>query len=311
MRWLKAGQAGLVLIALVLLLSPFSHGQMTSGERRLCACETVRSLHLATPPLTGLDVAALQQQLVRLGLYQGKIDGVFDKSTAQAVAELQRLLGLKPSGRVDERTWEAMAYYQEKPALKNEVPEGEVSILVDIDAQTLIVYLDDVPYKLFPVAIGKADSPTPLGEWEITEKIAGWHGATGVRWMRLSTPWGSYGIHGTNNPASIGQMASAGCVRMFNHDVIEVYDWVQIGTKVTIKGRGVHGPVRVAIEQGAVGQDVVFLQWRLRELGFDPGQADGVCGGDTVKALTCWQHYRGLPTSGRTDRDQLYLLGLW
>lgn len=300
-----------ILVALVCL--DFGRAKAAAPPEREapCGCEPVRRLSLQSPPMHGPDVASLQQRLSQLGLYHGRIDGVFAQSTARAVAELQRFLGLKPNGIVDNSTWEALAFYEAKPAVRSEPPAGEVSILVDIDAQTLIVYNDGEPYKLYPVAVGKETTPTPMGEWVITEKIAGWHGATGVRWMRLSNPWGSYGIHGTNNPGSIGQMASAGCVRMFNHDVIELYEWVKIGTLVVLKGRGPYGPVRPVMDRGAVGQDVVFLQWRLRELGFDPGRADGVYGEATARALMAWQRYRGLPATGRTDRNVLYLLGLW
>ncbi|TCQ02600.1 L,D-transpeptidase-like protein [Serpentinicella alkaliphila] len=52
--------------------------------------------------------------------------------------------------------------------------------------------------------------------------------------MGLTATGGSYGIHGTNNPNSIGHAASAGCVRMYNHDVIELYNTVPIGTIVNI-----------------------------------------------------------------------------
>lgn len=297
---------------LFVLSSSAALGLAPAAPNPPCGCEPVRTLKTTSPPMSGNDVAGLQSRLARLGFYTREITGVYTQETARAVIELQKFLGLKPTGVVDERTWEALAYYEVKPAVKGQPPpEGEISILVDIDSQTLIVYVDGEPYKLYPVAVGRHTSPTPMGEWVITEKIAGWHGATGVRWMRLSNPWGNYGIHGTNNPSSIGQMASSGCVRMFNHDVIELYDWVEIGTRVVLKGRGPYGPVRPLIEQGAVGQDVVFLQWRLRELGFDPGRADGVCGEATIRALTAWQKYRALPATGRVDRNVLYLLGLW
>ena len=302
---------GAVLVAAFLALPGQGAAGAPTAPASPCGCEPVRVLQVATPPVRGSDVAGLQQRLVKLGFYDGPISGVYDRETAGAVARLQEFLGLTRNGVVDNRTWEALAFYEAKPAVKSPPPEGKISILVDIDAQTLIVYTDGEPYKLYPVAVGKASSPTPMGEWVITEKIAGWHGATGVRWMRLSNPWGSYGIHGTNNPGSIGQMVSAGCVRMFNHDVIELYDWIEIGTQVTLKGRGPYGPVRPLIDQGAVGQDVVFLQWRLRELGFDPGRADGVCGEATQSALAAWQRYRGLPVTGKADRNVLYLLGLW
>lgn len=45
-------------------------------------------------------------------------------------------------------------------------------------------------------------------------------------------------IHGTNQPWSIGQAVSSGCVRMLNHDVIDLYDRVKVGGRVhVIQGR--------------------------------------------------------------------------
>lgn len=43
-----------------------------------------------------------------------------------------------------------------------------------------------------------------------------------------------YRIHGTTNPHSIGRAASAGCFRMLNEDVIELYRFVPVGTKVQV-----------------------------------------------------------------------------
>ena len=55
----------------------------------------------------------------------------------------------------------------------------------------------------------------------------------GALWMGLSKP--HYGIDGTNNPASIGKNVSHGCIRMFNHDVLELSSRVPIGTRVAIR----------------------------------------------------------------------------
>ncbi len=41
-------------------------------------------------------------------------------------------------------------------------------------------------------------------------------------------------IHGTNQPESIGYAMSSGCVRMMNHDVIDLYETVQVGAKVVV-----------------------------------------------------------------------------
>jgi lipoprotein-anchoring transpeptidase ErfK/SrfK len=54
----------------------------------------------------------------------------------------------------------------------------------------------------------------------------------GARAMYLS---GSvYRIHGTNAPDSIGEEVSSGCIRMLNEDVIDLYNRVQVGTKVVV-----------------------------------------------------------------------------
>lgn len=41
-------------------------------------------------------------------------------------------------------------------------------------------------------------------------------------------------IHGTNQPQSIGLAVSSGCVRMLNHDVVDLYDRVAVGSKVVV-----------------------------------------------------------------------------
>jgi lipoprotein-anchoring transpeptidase ErfK/SrfK len=43
-----------------------------------------------------------------------------------------------------------------------------------------------------------------------------------------------YRIHGTNEPWSIGQNVSSGCIRMVNDDVIDLYSRVKIGAKVIV-----------------------------------------------------------------------------
>jgi lipoprotein-anchoring transpeptidase ErfK/SrfK len=43
-----------------------------------------------------------------------------------------------------------------------------------------------------------------------------------------------YRIHGTNEPSTIGQNVSSGCIRMMNHDVIDLYNRVPVGTKVIV-----------------------------------------------------------------------------
>jgi lipoprotein-anchoring transpeptidase ErfK/SrfK len=45
---------------------------------------------------------------------------------------------------------------------------------------------------------------------------------------------GNYAIHGTNDPASIGGFVSHGCIRMYNADILDLYQRVPIGAKVAV-----------------------------------------------------------------------------
>lgn len=50
----------------------------------------------------------------------------------------------------------------------------------------------------------------------------------------LTLSGGDYAIHGTNNPGSIGGYVSAGCIRMYNQDITDLYDRVSVGTPVIV-----------------------------------------------------------------------------
>ncbi|KAB0680021.1 L,D-transpeptidase [Aureimonas leprariae] len=55
----------------------------------------------------------------------------------------------------------------------------------------------------------------------------------GLRAMNLG--WGTYRIHGTNSPNSIGSAASAGCFRMRNADVLDLFERVNVGAQVVVE----------------------------------------------------------------------------
>lgn len=98
--------------------------------------------------------------------------------------------------------------------------------------KTLIFYQQGQYYKTYPVAIGKEETPTPLGEFKIYEKNPRPYQGLGTRWMAFT--YQRHGIHGTFNPWTIGTAATAGCVRMYNEDVEELYPLTPMGTLVTI-----------------------------------------------------------------------------
>lgn len=105
---------------------------------------------------------------------------------------------------------------------------------INLATRRLSFYEGDRQIKVYPVGVGKPATPTPTGRYKVVSKIVQPGGMLGTRWMGLSITIGNYGIHGTNNPPSIGGYVSNGCIRMYNHDVEELFPRVAIGTPVEI-----------------------------------------------------------------------------
>lgn len=108
------------------------------------------------------------------------------------------------------------------------------SITVNTGNHTLTLYKNGKPFRSYPVAIGKPSTPTPKGTFRIKNKAVNPGGPFGARWLGLTATGGSYGIHGTNNPSSIGKNVSNGCIRLHNQNVIELFSLVSVGTIVKI-----------------------------------------------------------------------------
>jgi len=198
------------------------------------------------------------------------------------------------------------------PALPIVKDNGLFTIEVIPQRHRLVVYLDHLPYKSYPVAVGNPSTPTPVGEYTVTYKGKNWGPSFGSRWIGLNVPWGIYGIHGTNRPYSIGQHASHGCIRMRNRDVEELYAYIPVGTKVTIFGHalGEANQELRSISEGDAGADVQLIQNRLQSAGYYDGPCDGRFRYSTTKALKQFQRENGLLQNGVVNMKVYEMLGL-
>lgn len=106
-------------------------------------------------------------------------------------------------------------------------------IIVDLSDRQLYLLENNVVVRGYPIGVGAMLSQTPVGEFSIINKQENPGGPYGAFWMGLSKP--SYGIHGTNNPSSIGKQVSLGCIRMHNDDVVALSKLVPVGMRVTIR----------------------------------------------------------------------------
>ncbi|WP_144510334.1 L,D-transpeptidase [Bacillus sp. FJAT-22090] len=103
---------------------------------------------------------------------------------------------------------------------------------VSVRKRQLKLYDASVLLKTYPIAVGKILTPTPTGNYIIINKEVNPGGPFGALWMGLSKA--HYGIHGTNDPSSIGKEVSHGCIRMHNEDVLELSSMVPTSTNVYI-----------------------------------------------------------------------------
>jgi lipoprotein-anchoring transpeptidase ErfK/SrfK len=131
-------------------------------------------------------------------------------------------------------------------------------IEVDTKNKFLTIMEGDKTWAAFPITPGSKALPAPIGTWQIVKiTILPWfrwdkamllHGRrsgdfynippgprneVGLVWIGLNKK--GIGIHGTNNPGSIGRSASHGCIRLANWDALRVLNAVTQGVMVEIK----------------------------------------------------------------------------
>ena len=126
--------------------------------------------------------------------------------------------------------------------------DGTRVIVVSLEDRKLALVENGEVKKVYSVAVGKPSTPSPTGTFTIERRVMnptyhhgdktvapGPRNPVGTRWMGLSKA--GYGIHGTNEPKSIGKAASHGCIRMAKADLEEFYGMVQVGDPVELIGQ--------------------------------------------------------------------------
>lgn len=140
-----------------------------------------------------------------------------------------------------------------RPGDKLRVFKGTFAITVSKKSNDLVLTADNKFIKRYRVGTGQYGK-TPIGTFVVKDKIADppwWRpdgkvvpfgdkeNVLGTRWMSIEATEGTekvagYGIHGTWENDTIGKQASAGCIRMLNPEVEELFILTPSGTLVTI-----------------------------------------------------------------------------
>lgn len=122
------------------------------------------------------------------------------------------------------------------------------AVTVDRARNTLLLTIDGRYFKRYIVGTGK-DNGTPLGEYKIIEKVENpvwWRedgtavpytgkageNVLGTHWLALNLR--GYGLHGTWEPETLGRQTSAGCIRLCNEDIRELFSILPRGTVVAV-----------------------------------------------------------------------------
>lgn len=102
---------------------------------------------------------------------------------------------------------------------------------------------DGVVVQTSPVSVGAANSPSPVRNFQMVSHVAhpsDSHSGTVIPSVpnnplgprSLGRNFKGYGIHGTNQPRSIGKAASRGCIRLSHHDIVEPFPLLAVGDTV-------------------------------------------------------------------------------
>lgn len=203
-------------------------------------------------------------------------------------------------------------------------------IIINKAVNKLAYYENGSLKRIFKVGTGKSQTLTPEGKFKVVSKIVNRPYYTGhipggdprnplgKRWLGLNArgTWGTtYGIHGNNNPASIGGYVSHGCIRMYNDEVAWLYNQVPLGTPVVITtsgksfatlaktygaqaGSGSSSEAHPVLKKGSRGEAVRELQQKLTSKGYNTNGIDGIFGSGTEKAVLNFQKANGLKQDG-------------
>src|ERR1044071_1421239 len=118
-------------------------------------------------------------------------------------------------------------------------------VVVSIPDRKLVVVENNAVVQVYAVAVGAPNTPSPTGTFTIVNRVAnptyyhpgrviaaGPQNPLGTRWIGLNQK--GYGIHGTDQPASIGDAKSHGCIRLRNADVERLFERIRPGDVVEL-----------------------------------------------------------------------------
>lgn len=215
-----------------------------ADKRRLSAADAARSD--GVPPLALHDAAAWQaEEWDPSVIYDEKLDGEFvlariDSSTIKPrnVRQVVDFTTKEPPGTIVVNTAQQFLFFvlPGGKAIRYGVGVGPAGL--SFEGEAVVEHKQRWP-RWIPTADMIKRRPDHYGKY--ADGVDGGLGnPMGARalYMFQNGIDTYYRIHGTNDPTSIGRSVSAGCIRLFNQDIVDLYERVQPGARVIVLGTG-------------------------------------------------------------------------
>jgi len=200
---------------------------------------TIATANSKARPLKRAELKEAENRLAQMGFRTGRVDGVIDSTTQQALITFQKWEGRKITGRLTRAEFEAILNAT-PPRPKD---AGYKHVEVDLDRQVLLLTDDDGSVKtILPVSTGSGKhykekrmsglAYTPRGRFKIYNKLAGWRKSP--LGLLYYPNYFSDGIAIHGNPSVPHEPESHGCVRIPMWAAKEISEQLSIGTIVLI-----------------------------------------------------------------------------
>ena len=199
---------------------------------------------------------AVQERLAALGyLLPSDVDGESGPGTQTAVVAFQKWQGLPRTGIADARTRKVLSTAKRPTPIKSGSAGRSTGVLrsvrgsaprkvaatgrrieVLIDRQLVLAIQDNEVVRAIAVSTGKPSTPTPTGAYSVYAKYPRWWSTPFREWLLWASPFtGGIALH--QFPDVPTYAASHGCVRITQYDARWVFDFVSVGTPVTVIAR--------------------------------------------------------------------------
>ena len=229
----------LTLFASLFLLSAtesFATAKVTQRKARATKLSGKRQV---TRSLSRAEIKEAEARLAEMGYATGRVDGVIDATTRNALMIFQKWEGRNVTGRMSREDYDAIMSAN-APQPKE---SGYKHVEVDLDRQVLLLIDDDGAIKkMLPVSTGsnkkyreKGGSGlayTPRGRFRVINKIAGWRKSPLGLLYYPSYFSGGVAIHG--NPSVPSTPQSHGCIRIPMSAAVSVFKELPVGTIVLV-----------------------------------------------------------------------------